>query len=301
MKLDSILVVIEADSKTQPALQRAQQLAELSGASLELFLAEYNAYLEDGYYFDPVQAKELRYAHGEERLKELEALAQPLRDKGLEVTAATAWGNPPHVEILRRVAESKPALVMQSTRHHHKIARLLLSHTDWELVRHCPVPLLLVKDQAWTEKPVFIAAVDPDHVHDKPAALDTQIIAAGKNLAEATGGSLQLFHSAWLPPLSGVFPVQADGASEDKKLRNLARDNGVDESVCHWSNDEISESLPALVSELQASVVIMGAVSRSRLDQLLIGNTAEKVLDGLACDVLVMKPEEMPAKSQIFI
>jgi universal stress protein E len=34
----------------------------------------------------------------------------------------------------------------------------------------------------------------------------------------------------------------------------------------------------------------MGAVSRSRLERLLIGNTAEHVLDELDCDVLIVKP-----------
>jgi universal stress protein E len=34
----------------------------------------------------------------------------------------------------------------------------------------------------------------------------------------------------------------------------------------------------------------MGAVSRSGLKRVFIGNTAERVLDELPCDVLVVKP-----------
>ena len=34
----------------------------------------------------------------------------------------------------------------------------------------------------------------------------------------------------------------------------------------------------------------MGAVSRSGLKRVFIGNTAEKILDELPCDVLVVKP-----------
>jgi universal stress protein E len=36
----------------------------------------------------------------------------------------------------------------------------------------------------------------------------------------------------------------------------------------------------------------MGAVSRSGLKGLFIGNTAERVLDSLTCDVLVVKPTD---------
>jgi nucleotide-binding universal stress UspA family protein len=34
----------------------------------------------------------------------------------------------------------------------------------------------------------------------------------------------------------------------------------------------------------------MGAVARSRLRRLLVGSTAEAVMDRLACDVLAVKP-----------
>lgn len=301
MNMENILVVIEADAEQQPAVRRAAELARKSGAQLELVLADFSPYLEDGYYFDPAQAKELRYAHGEERLKELESLAAPLRESGLEVAVTTAWGNPPQDEIVRRVRESSPSLVVASTRHHHKIARLLLSNEDWELVRNCPAPLLLVKQESWPDAPAIIAAVDPDHAHDKPAELDRRIIAAGQAMASATGGRVFLFHSAWLPPLAGAFPLQPDAGEENRKLTELAQAAGIDESVCHWSTEEITRSLPAMVEEQGASLVVMGAVSRSRLDRLLIGNTAERLLDRLTCDVLVIKPEHMSATSQALI
>ena len=41
---------------------------------------------------------------------------------------------------------------------------------------------------------------------------------------------------------------------------------------------------------VRAAIVVMGAVSRSGLRRAFIGNTAERVLDRLPCDVLVVKP-----------
>jgi hypothetical protein len=37
-------------------------------------------------------------------------------------------------------------------------------------------------------------------------------------------------------------------------------------------------------------MVVMGAMSRSGLKRVFIGNTAERVLNDLPCDVLVVKP-----------
>jgi universal stress protein E len=39
-----------------------------------------------------------------------------------------------------------------------------------------------------------------------------------------------------------------------------------------------------------SDIVVMGAVSRSGLKNMFIGNTAEALLDELGCDILVVKP-----------
>ncbi len=301
LELSRILVIIEPGADSQPALDKAVQLAKYAEAELELMISDFNAYLEDGYYFDPVQAQKMRYEHGEQHIKELEAMAAPLREHGLEVTVSTAWGNPPYEEIVTRVKDSKPSLVIKSTQHHNKLARMALANEDWELVRYCPAPLLLVKSQHWSTKPIFLAAVDPDHVNDKPAALDNKIIASAAAMASISTGEVHLFHSAWMPPLAGVYKLLADAEQEDRKLNDLAKLNEISENACHWSDKDIVHGLPATAEALNASVVVIGAVSRSRLDRVLIGNTAEKVLDRLECDVLVIKPDGAPVMNTVLL
>ncbi|NKB34016.1 MAG: hypothetical protein GKR91_13050 [Pseudomonadales bacterium] len=301
LELSRILVIIDPDTDEQPALEKAKQLATYAESELELMIADYNAFLEDGYYFDPIQAQKLRYEHGDQRIKELEELAAPLRAEGLEVSVSTAWGNPPYGEIVTRIKDTKPSLVIKSTRHHHKLSRLVLSNEDWELVRYCPAPLLLVKSKLWEANPVFLASVDPDHLHDKPASLDNKIVSSAKSLAAISGGDVHLFHSAWLPPLSGMYPVVPDDKEESEKLNRLADVNGISQASCHWSTKDIVHGLPEMADEMKVSAVVMGAISRSRFDRILIGNTAEKVLDRLECDVLVIKPDQMPALNKILL
>jgi len=49
--------------------------------------------------------------------------------------------------------------------------------------------------------------------------------------------------------------------------------------------------------ELRADFLVMGAVSRSAVERLFIGSTAESVLERLGCDVLIVKPEGFAAES----
>ena len=46
----------------------------------------------------------------------------------------------------------------------------------------------------------------------------------------------------------------------------------------------------------RSSLVVMRAVSRLGLKNLLIGNTAERILDELPCDMLVAKPERFKTR-----
>ncbi|MEX2131395.1 MAG: universal stress protein [Pseudohongiellaceae bacterium] len=290
-ELSRILVVIEPHDGAQPAIEKAMQLAMSADAELELFVSDFSNYLEDGYYFDPPRAQELRREHGERHLQMLEKLAQPLRDNGLEVSCSTAWGNPPYEEVIKRAKELQPDLVIKATSHQLKIARLLLNNDDWELIRYCPVPLMLVKNQPWAKSPVFVAAVDPEHSHDKPATLDNKILATASELGKLCSGEVHLYHSTHLPPLSGLYPIHSDYQADSKIVRTLAEQHGLEQGNCHLSEGDITQTLPALCGEIGASAVIMGAVSRSRLDRMLIGNTAERVLDRLECDVIVIKPD----------
>ncbi|MEX0618946.1 MAG: universal stress protein [Pseudohongiellaceae bacterium] len=297
-EINRVLVIIEAGREEQPALTKALQMAECAGAELELMTSDFNSYLEDGFYFDPVQARDLRRRHGEDQLAELETLAAPLREQGLEVSCVTAWGNPPYEQIVDRVNTWKPDLVVKSTRHHNRLVSRFLANEDWELIRYCPSPLLLVKDREWATVPVFVAAVDPGHQNEKPAGLDHKLIATGRSLARLVKGELHLYHSSHLVPLSGLYPVKSNQQMELQDLVALAKEYDLSKDRCHLSDAEIGDSLPALVDELQVSAVLMGAVSRSHLDRLLIGNTAEKVLDRLDCDVLVVKPEPVSTLSR---
>jgi universal stress protein E len=44
------------------------------------------------------------------------------------------------------------------------------------------------------------------------------------------------------------------------------------------------------VEELGIDLLIAGGISRGRLEQVFIGGTAERMLDRIRCDLLVVKP-----------
>jgi universal stress protein E len=50
------------------------------------------------------------------------------------------------------------------------------------------------------------------------------------------------------------------------------------------------DAITATARDERVAVVVMGAISRRWMRGLIIGNTAERALDALSCDLLVVKP-----------
>ena len=57
----------------------------------------------------------------------------------------------------------------------------------------------------------------------------------------------------------------------------------------HLETGGVDEVLCRLVRQYGIDIMAMGAVSRSGLKRMLIGSTAEDVLEHLPCDMLVVK------------
>jgi universal stress protein E len=278
-------------------LRKAARIARLTGASIELFHAIGAAPVPGP---DPIAVRSRR---GLDRLSRLPCFA------GLRVKPHLVWDYPPHEAVIRRVLEARADFVIAASATHRLGQRLLLTNTDWELIRYCPVPILFVKSARDYVRPSVLAAVDPFHEHAKPAALDVQLLASGSAFAKLLRGKLHAFHAylplvfsvivpmdqgpMWLPPEA----EEAHAVAIGRAFNRLATAAHVPARRRHLTIGDVPERLAATVKRIRADIVVMGAVSRSGLKRLFIGSTAERVLDSLACDVLIVKPRGF--KSQV--
>ncbi|MGB5739386.1 MAG: universal stress protein [Woeseia sp.] len=308
-----ILCVIDPTTKVQHALGRATWLAGKTGAAVELLLCYYNEYLSGDRFFDSRSLAKARKEVLDGHLQYLESLAKPLRDAGLTVTTSSTWDHPLHEGIVRHAAECKADLVMKDTHYHSSASRVLLTNTDWQLIRTVAPPLWLVKPRDLAEPPVFIAAIDPMNEHDKPAALDDEILILGKALAATCGGDLQAFHAydpriaiatasanAYLPvslPLDAIEKQMRE--QHGKRFNEIISYHGIREDRAHLISGRTHEELPALAVEKNADVIVMGAVARNRWKRLFVGATAERTLDHLPCDLLIVKPDWFHTPAEI--
>jgi universal stress protein E len=303
-KIKQLTAVIDPTCEDQPAMRRAAWLAEKTGASLELFICYYNEYLSGERLFDSPSLKKARQEIIDGHSARLENLAEALRNKGLNVSTTTVWDHPLHDGIVRHAAETGTDVVFKDTHHHSAVSRALLTNTDWNLIRNCACPLWLVKPGEISGAPKFIAAIDPLNEHDKPAALDDEILELSKTLATASGGEAHAFHSydpriaiatatanAYIPVSLPFDEIEAQMREQhEKRFNEMIEFHDIGKDHSHLVAGLTHEELPELSNKIGAAVVVMGAVSRNKIKRLFIGATAERTLAFLPCDLLIVKP-----------
>jgi universal stress protein E len=305
--ISSILVPIRNYSaRSLPVVNKAAQLAAALGAKVELFhdIADPIAIGALGGPKNILRAFKADVRRS--AIDGLERLAAPLRTRGLMVATAAAWDYPPYEAILRRAVAIGADLIVAPRRDRHHLPALL-GYTDWELLRLSPVPVLLVKTSTPYRRPTVLAAIDPTHAHAKPSALDQRILDYGAQAGRALRGALHVVHAyvPQPPPPTVTFDTkrrQGWIAANERESRHAFGDalqkTTIPASRRHLMRGDPAAAIPAIARKTRSAIVVIGAVSRSGLKRLFIGNTAESVMDELRCDLLVVKPAKFALKGQ---
>jgi len=299
-----LVAVKDPQAKSLPAVTKAAQLAKALGASLELFHGISSPLVLDAYALSgafPEVERETR----QECAAKLERIAAGLRTGGIEVAVSARWDYPVYEAIIRRARQIQADLIVAERHVGKHIVPGLLHLTDWELLRLSPVPVLLVKTAGSYQRPTILAAIDPAHTFSKPAKLDAEILQASSLFATALRGTTHAVHAYIQVPAVPSRRVTADTikaiaaqAAEEAQGRfeqALAK-SGIPRKHRHLVGRHPIDAIEQTAREIDSDIVVMGAISRSGLKRLMIGNTAESVLDSLTCDLLIVKPRTFVAK-----
>lgn len=303
-----ILVAIkDLEARSMPALYKAAQLAKAHGATLELFHALSQTILVETLDARRMSLQEFEREQSARVITRLQTIAKRIRRHDIEVMVAAEWDYPPAEAIVRRAQRINADLIVAERHASRHVAGWMLAYTDWELLRQAPCPVLLVKLTKPYHRPVVLTAIDPFHAHAKPSRLDAALLQNAGTTAEKLRGSLRIVHCV---PLEGVItagwmagPVVIDTARRTGALQRARRALAAEVARYPLPSHRLAvlegsprEAIPQAAKRAKASLVVMGAVSRSGIQRVLIGNTAEAVLDALPCDVLVVKPGRFRTK-----
>ena len=295
-----LLAVKSLDVPDSAAGKKAAQLARGLKAELCLFHA-----LTEPLYVEVISFSKDPIIQAEENERKRIAAdlhADALRAENLKVTTAAAWDYPSHDAVIRTALRLGADMVVVDCPRRTHTAPWFLHFTDWELLRKCPVPVLLVKNHEVYHRAPVLAALDPDHLYGKPASLDLDILDYASSLASALQDQVHAVHAfnpipdmaasqVAIPQAVAEAGQQAYTKAHDS-LDPILDQMGISQRHRHVQEGFVIDVIEKVVRATGAQMLVMGAISRSGVKGLLIGNTAERMLDRLGCDLLIVKPSD---------
>ncbi|MDO6564162.1 universal stress protein [Amphritea sp. 1_MG-2023] len=302
MDISKILVNIEQGADAELLLEKALRLAEGSGAKVELFCCCYNAALRQSYLFDQASLSKAEQAYQRHVEAELEPLTLPFKQLNIDIDMDVCWQRHPAEAVVRKALRFAPDIVLHQIKQHSRLGHYLFDQSDWQLIRECPVPLLLVKQKVWSDGGHVAAAVDPLHECDRAAALDHRILAWARRMVHALEGDLKVMHSYSVLPHSVIFDehlvldfeqmqhtvrtMHIEALSKLLKPYGLTTDN----PAVTVKEKEAHRAILEYVDEAHIDILVVGGVTRGLIDRILVGSTIERILDELQADLMVVKP-----------
>lgn len=294
MQFDHVFAAIaEPQEPVQPVLDRATRLAAAARANVVLFHAVFSSALTARPLLDTNRLARARGAVVAQRTRELEQHARALRERGIEANMHVVWEEPAYESIIRAAIRENADVVFAGPHARGRSnAPFSLRQTDWQLLRLCPRPLWLVRVARASQGPILVA-LDPTHLNDKPASLDAALLDAASSLGERLGVEVHAVHC--VP--DSMHPLDSSRSAREaalekarKRLQKNVRKYRVQSSHVHVLSGLPEQRIPELARELDAQLIVMGAISRRGVKRFVIGDTAERLIDAAPCDLLIIKP-----------
>ncbi len=233
------------------------------------------------------------------RPKSSSGLSPKPKSQGVEARQKLAFGTP-WEEICRQVVAEKHDLVVVGTRDVGQISRILFGSTGTKLLRNCPCPVWLTRpDPNWDDLNILVPSDFSDISLEalRIAVNGGQLVETRLHLLHALEG--QIGPPAWFGRVQRQIVenyIASQRAEAKKQLheqlaltdyRTLAHSVQV-----HVVDGPADEAILKAIDDFQIDLVVLGTAARSALTNLVLGNTAERLISHMKCSVIAVKPHD---------
>ncbi len=210
----------------------------------------------------------------------------------------------PFIEIIREVRRDRHDLVVVQTAHTGSISTGLFGSTEIRLLRKCPCPVWIFRREGMDRFNRILAAINVNATGQEEHDLNRKILELSCALSTIDQSELHIIH-CWhvvgesILQARGGFDGDMDAyvheieAAVTEQLQDCLKPfKAINPNMkVHLIKGSPDVLVPELVSKEEIGLLVMGTVARSGISGLLIGNTAEKIVNEVSCSLLAVKPE----------
>jgi len=282
-----ILAVIDPRDTVHHALDRCKE--QPPEADLDIMAAVFVEH-------DTAENFARNFAEQSEWLREQ---VTPYIAEGYKITTEVVPFEKLYEAVIETAAKHQADFVVKPMRQHSLFETVVRTTTDWNLIRHCPYPLLLVSDQDTIRNKPVLAAVDVCSGDDSHDQLNAVVLDSARRLSSVLDSPTHAVNS-WRAPTQMMavgsidttpYPSPENLRKEhEEALHNLTKELTI--AKYHLGEGSPTYVINQVAGEITAGVIVLGTVARKGISGALIGNTAEGVLESAHCDVMVVKLPE---------
>jgi universal stress protein E len=276
----SILAVVDHSKGARALALQATNLARQFGARLELFLcASEQAYVL-AHSYERAGVEDARAACVAEARAYLRELKAAVAVDGVDITLDAACESPLYEGIVHKVLRRMPDLVIKRAGTPDGDGGTP-DQNDWQLMRTCPVTLMLRRRRAWGRHPRFAAAID---VSDKETdSLAQEVLEMARTLATACPADLDVIY-AEADVGARMAPARLAALLKLCEAHRLPGDQ------IHVLYGQPEPTLPAFAARQHYDLLVLGALGHQPAGAPLLGTLTSRLLDALECDFVLVKP-----------
>lgn len=298
---NAALVPVDGSNFSEHALPYALGIARRTGATLHLALVHVPTDVGPGYPLaEAIEARDAELRDHDTAY--MDELVDRLRPSGVKIRPALLRG---HVAaaLTRYVEDEEIGLVVMTTHGRGGFQRAWLGSTADSMVRHCRIPILLLRPAEETRD---IGPHSDRRLGTVLAALDGSEISE-LALRDACGigitdGARMILAHVLQPPVASASPylphtiqlthdeIEARDAQMRRYMAEFSRRDWLAGRPCEVRVLVDYHPAPAileLAEEVDADLIVLGTHGRGGLPRLILGSVADKVIRGTHRPVLV--------------
>ncbi|ACS97162.1 universal stress protein UspE [Aggregatibacter aphrophilus NJ8700] len=307
MKFNNILVVLNPENDKQYALARAVRLAKEQKNSnpvkITLFLAIYDLSYEMSALLSPEERAEMHRNVIEQRKLAIQPYIEKYASDGINFSSTVVWHSNEAEAITTEVETHNYDLVVKYTNAEESLKSLIVTPVDWQILRKCPTPILVVKDGDWKHQRRILVAVNvSDDENEAHSTFNDELVSLSMDLADSLErGNIHLVTAYPPTPINMAIDLPEFSSGEYSSglrgqyllnMKALRQKYGIDGDHTHVLEGFPEDVIPQVAEKLEAELVILGTIGRTGLSAAFLGNTAEHVISKLNCNLLAIKPSK---------
>ena len=285
--MSKILVIADADFESTTAIDKACEVNKKLNAEIHIV------------YFYQEEMRGFGSDGSIKRDRFLSILDKKAKDQIInlqsdaEISHEIVWCEDLTTWINKYSEKHQPLLLIKTG---HRTERFLYTPTDWQLIRTCPTPLLLLTEQKWQKAEHILAAIDLGTKDPDKRKLNYKIVKQAKALSTLFDVDVHVAHAERFLHVLRDLGIHSTTDVETKaskyykvEIDHIIETYGIDPDKFHVHAGNPDNVLPSLAAEYKASLTIIGSAGKQGLRQKILGNTAEDILKIIKTDMLILK------------